>query len=119
MVFEENGQKRGIALLYRTGAIEIRYAVYVYFGNKVTYLFLPKNNRYGPCIYLISVTLICGDNKNLTTNQLHRSFPELEIVKECSLMSVLRWNFKKNMEKTLTSTTTGQLALVSHFSATK
>ncbi|CAM8949333.1 unnamed protein product [Rhodiola kirilowii] len=62
-VFEENCEKRGIAILYRTGVIEIR------------------------------------------------SFPELEIVKECSLMSILRWSFKKNMEKTLTSTTSGQLAL--------
>ncbi|CAM8931227.1 unnamed protein product [Rhodiola kirilowii] len=46
-----------------------------------------------------------------------RSFPELEIVKEYSLMSILRWNFKKNMEKTLTSATNGQLALVIRFSA--
>ncbi|KAJ4837684.1 hypothetical protein Tsubulata_013493 [Turnera subulata] len=32
-----------------------------------------------------------------------RSFPGLELVKEISLMSILRWNFKANMEKMMSS----------------
>ncbi|XP_058002997.1 uncharacterized protein LOC110665372 isoform X2 [Hevea brasiliensis] len=30
-----------------------------------------------------------------------RSFPDLELVKESSLMSILRWNYKTNMEKNM------------------
>ncbi|KAK3212319.1 hypothetical protein Dsin_017025 [Dipteronia sinensis] len=39
-----------------------------------------------------------------------RSLPDLELVKESSLMSILRWNFKANMDKT-TSADNGQMTL--------
>lgn len=41
-----------------------------------------------------------------------RSLPDLELVKESSLMSILRWNFKPNMEKTISSTDNGQIVVV-------
>ncbi|KAL3536530.1 hypothetical protein ACH5RR_004991 [Cinchona calisaya] len=41
-----------------------------------------------------------------------RSLPNLELVKENTIMSLLRWNFKANMERTMSSTDTGHLTLV-------
>ncbi|XP_048604516.1 uncharacterized protein LOC125600772 isoform X3 [Brassica napus] len=41
-----------------------------------------------------------------------RSFPDLEVVGESSLPSLLRWNFKPNMEKTVCSDDLGHLVLV-------
>lgn len=41
-----------------------------------------------------------------------RSLPELEVLAESSLMSVLRWNFKTNMEKTMSFYDNGQISLV-------
>ncbi|KAL5550468.1 hypothetical protein UlMin_000644 [Ulmus minor] len=40
-----------------------------------------------------------------------RSIPDLELVKESSLISILRWNFKANMDKTMSSTDNGQITL--------
>ncbi|KAL2456266.1 transducin family protein/WD-40 repeat family protein [Forsythia ovata] len=41
-----------------------------------------------------------------------RSLPNLELVGGTSLMSILRWNFKKNMEKTMSASDKGQITLV-------
>ncbi|KAH7677887.1 syntaxin-binding protein 5 [Dioscorea alata] len=41
-----------------------------------------------------------------------RSLPDLEVLGESSLMSTLRWSFKANMEKTISSYDFGQIALV-------
>ncbi|XP_023636697.1 uncharacterized protein LOC17883008 isoform X1 [Capsella rubella] len=41
-----------------------------------------------------------------------RSFPNLEVVGESSLPSLLRWNFKPNMEKTVCSDDFGHVVLV-------
>ncbi|XP_019084500.1 PREDICTED: uncharacterized protein LOC104708556 [Camelina sativa] len=41
-----------------------------------------------------------------------RSFPKLEVVGESSLLSLLRWNFKPNMEKTVCSDDFGHVVLV-------
>ncbi|KAH7854128.1 hypothetical protein Vadar_010404 [Vaccinium darrowii] len=41
-----------------------------------------------------------------------RSLPDLELVGESSLMSILRWNFKTSMTKTISSSDTGQIVLV-------
>ncbi|EPS63540.1 hypothetical protein M569_11244, partial [Genlisea aurea] len=41
-----------------------------------------------------------------------RSLPELEVVGRTSLMSVLRWNFKNNMEKTMSASEKGLISLV-------
>lgn len=41
-----------------------------------------------------------------------RSLPTLEVLVESSLVSLLRWNFKHNMEKTMSSSNNGQIILV-------
>ncbi|KAJ6317798.1 hypothetical protein OIU76_013357 [Salix suchowensis] len=41
-----------------------------------------------------------------------RSLPDLEVVGESSLMSILRWNFKTNMEKTICPSENAQIILV-------
>lgn len=41
-----------------------------------------------------------------------RSLPELEVVGEYSLMSIIRWNFKANMDKAINSSDRGQIILV-------
>ncbi|XP_077212708.1 transducin family protein / WD-40 repeat family protein isoform X3 [Tasmannia lanceolata] len=41
-----------------------------------------------------------------------RSLPDLEVVGESSLMSILRWSFKINMAKTMSSSDSGLIALV-------
>nr|GMC93790.1 Syntaxin-binding protein 5-like [Ipomoea batatas] len=41
-----------------------------------------------------------------------RSLPELDLVMATSLMSVLRWNFKANMERTMSSVESGHIAMV-------
>lgn len=41
-----------------------------------------------------------------------RSLPNLEVVTGSSLMSILRWSFKTNMEKTISSYDNGQITLV-------
>ncbi|KAI8564240.1 hypothetical protein RHMOL_Rhmol03G0166700 [Rhododendron molle] len=40
-----------------------------------------------------------------------RSLPDLELVGESSLMSILRWNFKTSMTKTISSSDTGHIVL--------
>ncbi|KAK7395097.1 hypothetical protein VNO78_15639 [Psophocarpus tetragonolobus] len=40
-----------------------------------------------------------------------RSFPDLELVAESSLLSILRWNYKVNMDKTICSDDYGQIVL--------
>ncbi|RYR16107.1 hypothetical protein Ahy_B04g073062 isoform A [Arachis hypogaea] len=40
-----------------------------------------------------------------------RSLPDLELVTESSLLSILRWNYKVNMDKTLCSDDNGNIAL--------
>lgn len=44
-----------------------------------------------------------------------RSLPDLELVKEYSLMSDLRWNFKANMERMISSTNNGHIALANGY----
>ncbi|KAK3042881.1 hypothetical protein RJ639_001154 [Escallonia herrerae] len=41
-----------------------------------------------------------------------RSLPDLELVGETSLMSILRWNFKTNMDKMMSSSGTGLITMV-------
>lgn len=43
---------------------------------------------------------------------MNRSFPDLEVVGESSLLSLLRWNFKPNMEKTVCSDDFGHVVVV-------
>lgn len=50
--------------------------------------------------------------KRKLISSLDRSLPTLEVLGESSLMSILRWNFKTNMEKTMFSSDNGQIMLV-------
>lgn len=45
---------------------------------------------------------------------LNRSLPDLELVAESSLLSILRWNYKVNMDKTMCSDDHGQIVLVQY-----
>lgn len=47
---------------------------------------------------------------------MDRSLPNLEVIGECSLESLLRWSFKTNMDKTLSFNENGQIILVDFFS---
>ncbi|KAK9289677.1 hypothetical protein L1049_007835 [Liquidambar formosana] len=44
-----------------------------------------------------------------------RSFPDLDLLQESSLMSILRWNLKPNMDKTISSSDNGQIALANGY----
>ncbi|KAI3805730.1 hypothetical protein L1987_21615 [Smallanthus sonchifolius] len=41
-----------------------------------------------------------------------RSLPDLELVKVTSLMSILRWSYKANMQRIMCSTENGQIAMI-------
>ncbi|KAL8162643.1 hypothetical protein V2J09_014132 [Rumex salicifolius] len=41
-----------------------------------------------------------------------RSLPDLEVVEESSLASIMRWNFKSNMERTISYTNNGHVVMV-------
>lgn len=58
-------------------------------------------------------TQVCGVVVFYQTGELEiRSLPDLELVKNFSLISDLRWNFKANMDKMTSSTENGQIVLV-------
>lgn len=46
---------------------------------------------------------------------MNRSLPDFEVLEEDSLMSILRWSFKANIEKTMSSCDYGHIALVGLF----
>ncbi|XP_058761940.1 uncharacterized protein LOC131635341 [Vicia villosa] len=55
---------------------------------------------------------ICGILSLLQTGTFEiRSLPDLELVSESSLLSILRWNYKVNMDKTMCSDDNGQIVL--------
>ncbi|XP_028760928.1 uncharacterized protein LOC114719585 isoform X2 [Neltuma alba] len=55
---------------------------------------------------------ICGLLLLLQTGAFEiRSFPNLELVEESSLLSILRWNYKVNMDRTMCSDDIGNIAL--------
>lgn len=47
-----------------------------------------------------------------------RSLPDLRVQAETSIMSILRWNFKSKMEKTISSFGNGHISMVSFFTPT-
>ncbi|KAI5429454.1 hypothetical protein KIW84_034161 [Lathyrus oleraceus] len=55
---------------------------------------------------------VCGILSLLQTGTFEiRSLPDLELVSESSLLSILRWNYKVNMDKTMCSDENGQIVL--------
>ncbi|XP_061348834.1 uncharacterized protein LOC133294202 isoform X2 [Gastrolobium bilobum] len=56
--------------------------------------------------------IFCGLLSLLQTGTFEiRSLPDLELVAESSLLSILRWNYKVNMDKTLCSDDNGHIVL--------
>ncbi|XP_024184109.1 uncharacterized protein LOC112189069 isoform X1 [Rosa chinensis] len=75
-----------------------------------------KVNLVKPCCW---TTIFKKDGKDsglVILNQTGvfeiRSFPNLEVVRDISLMTILRWNFVINMDKTFCSSDRGQMILV-------
>ncbi|KAI4372923.1 hypothetical protein MLD38_011103 [Melastoma candidum] len=78
--------------------------------------FVQTVNLPNPCCW--TGTLKRGESDNgiilfYQTGDIEmRSLPNLQVVGKTSLMSILRWNFKANMEKTVSSSENGQITLV-------
>lgn len=65
------------------------------------------------CFGLSNGTLVVLIVNCKLLTSLNRSFQNLEeVVWESSLTSILRWNFKTNMDKTMCSSDDGQIMLV-------
>ncbi|KAL4351252.1 hypothetical protein GQ457_06G006010 [Hibiscus cannabinus] len=66
-----------------------------------------KVNHAKPCCWTTTFKKdgkVCGLLLMFQTGDLEiRSLPDLELVKESSIKSILRWNYKANMDKLLTS----------------
>ncbi|KAL5540561.1 hypothetical protein UlMin_045254 [Ulmus minor] len=94
-------------------------AVHLYSLNSVMkgeYDSIQKVDLVKPCCW---TTMLKKDEKEAGLVLLYqtgvieiRSLPNLEVLVESSLMSLLRWNFKTNMDKTICSSDHGQIALV-------
>ncbi|WCJ28042.1 transducin family protein / WD-40 repeat family protein [Euphorbia peplus] len=69
-------------------------------GNKKS---ISKVKHANPCCWVSTLKKddkVCGLVLLFRTGVIEiRSFPDFELVKEISIMSILRWNFKGNMEK--------------------
>ncbi|XP_050386224.1 uncharacterized protein LOC126802617 [Argentina anserina] len=75
-----------------------------------------KVNLVKPCCW---TTILKKDGKDSGLVVLYqtgafeiRSFPNLEVVREISFMTILRWNFMTNMDKTFCSSDCGQIIMV-------
>ncbi|KAL5540577.1 hypothetical protein UlMin_045270 [Ulmus minor] len=94
-------------------------AVHLYSLNSVMkgeYDSIQKVDLVKPCCW---TTMLKKDEKEAGLVLLYqtgvieiRSLSNLEVLVESSLMSLLRWNFKTNMDKTICSSDHGQIALV-------
>ncbi|GMI79923.1 Tomosyn [Hibiscus trionum] len=75
-----------------------------------------KINHTKPCCWTTTFKKdgrVCGLLLLFQTGDLEiRSLPDLELVKESSIKSILRWNYKANMDKLMTSDD-GQVTLTS------
>ncbi|XP_011035923.1 PREDICTED: uncharacterized protein LOC105133574 isoform X2 [Populus euphratica] len=91
-------------------------ALDLYSLNEVDINPIRKVNLMKPCCWS---TQFKKDDKDCGVILLYqtgdieiRSLPDLEVVGESSLMSILRWNFKTNMEKTICSSENAHIILV-------
>ncbi|KAJ6772604.1 LETHAL 2 GIANT LARVAE PROTEIN [Salix koriyanagi] len=91
-------------------------ALNLYSLNEVDSNPIRKVNLMKPCCWS---TMFKKDDKECGVILLYqtgeieiRSLPDLEVVGESSLMSILRWNLKTNMEKTISSSENAQIILV-------
>ncbi|KAF8397271.1 hypothetical protein HHK36_016182 [Tetracentron sinense] len=74
-----------------------------------------KVNLVKPCCWTTTFKKddkVCGLILLYQTGVIEiRSLPDLKVVGESSLMSILRWSFKANMDKTMSSSENGQITL--------
>ncbi|KAJ1426356.1 WD40/YVTN repeat-like-containing domain superfamily [Sesbania bispinosa] len=87
-----------------------------YFGQIGSHKYIRKVNLVQRCCW---TTTFRKDDKECVLVILYqsgdielRSLPTLEVLGESSLMSILRWNMKTDMEKTICSSSNGQIILV-------
>ncbi|KAF8009710.1 hypothetical protein BT93_J0638 [Corymbia citriodora subsp. variegata] len=85
-------------------------------ATKIDNKFTRQVNLIKPCCW---TTVLKKDEKDsglvivYQTGDIEiRSLLNLEVVAESSLMSILRWNFKTNMDKMMSSSDSGNIALV-------
>ncbi|KAF8395898.1 hypothetical protein HHK36_019853 [Tetracentron sinense] len=80
-----------------------------------------KVNLLKPCCWTTTFKKdgkVCGLILLYQTGDIEiRSLADLEVVGENSLMAILRWSFKANMDKTMSSSDNGQITLVDIFLA--
>lgn len=79
---------------------------------KIVFHFKFSNANVLPASMIPYWLIILDIKFSVDMSMLCRSLPDLELVKESSLMSVLRWNFKANMNKMMSSSDNGQITLV-------
>ena len=83
------------------------YPGYIFFGGYNSLLYRHTVHLLIGCIEA------CGWVMNLSWC---RSLPDLKVLAETSITSILRWNFMTNMEKTMSSSGNGHITTVSFFS---
>ncbi|KAK4782823.1 hypothetical protein SAY86_007197 [Trapa natans] len=78
--------------------------------------FVRKINLVKPCSWTMILRKDDGEYGLVILYQTGvleiRSFPNLEVIGECSLALLLRWSFKTNMDKMISHTENGQIILV-------
>ncbi|KAF7825527.1 Syntaxin-binding protein 5 [Senna tora] len=99
-------------LLCCENSLRLFFAKSVMQGNKKP---VQKVKLSEPCCWTTTLKKddkICGLLLLLQTGKFEiRSFPNLELIQESSILSFLRWNYKVNMEKTMGSDENGNIVL--------
>ncbi|CAI9259608.1 unnamed protein product [Lactuca saligna] len=110
---KESKQLDSLVLLCLKDALRLYRLKSVIQGNEQT---LCKVKLAKPCCWSSTFKKdekTCGLVLLYQSGELEiRSLPDLEVVKVTSLMSILRWSFKANMERTMSCTETGQISMI-------
>ncbi|KAL4557922.1 hypothetical protein LXL04_036116 [Taraxacum kok-saghyz] len=109
----EVDQKDSLVLLCCKDVLRLYRLKSVLQGNEQT---VCKVKLQKPCCWTSTFKkdeITCGLVLLYQSGELEiRSLPDLEVIKVTSLMSILRWSFKPNMVKTISSTDNGQIAMI-------
>ncbi|XP_021906216.1 uncharacterized protein LOC110820897 isoform X3 [Carica papaya] len=102
----------GVILICCEDQLRLHSIKSVILGNNKT---IHKVKHTKPCCWTTTFKKdgeVCGLVLFFQTGIIEiRSLPDLELVKETSLMSILNWNFKVNMDKTMSSSDHGHITL--------
>ncbi|KAG8390116.1 hypothetical protein BUALT_Bualt01G0050100 [Buddleja alternifolia] len=96
-IFRRDAQEYGIIIVYQTGEIEIRLLLLIF-----VQLDIEKDESF------LSVK-ICGCSG---IGFFILSVPEFKLLGSTSMMAILRWNYKNNMDKTMSASDKGLITLV-------